>query len=425
MNDMSPKLKIFKNGLRLVVIPNKEAPTVTALVLVAAGSKYESERQHGLSHFLEHMYFKGTEKYPTAHDIAVSFDKIGAISNAFTSQEYTGYYAKGSPKHLSTFIDILSDIYMNSIFPEAEIVKERGVIVEEINMYEDMPQAIVAGELFSLMYPDQAVGRTIIGTKESILQFERSDFLQYRNKYYTAKNTVVVISGNIPEATISQIRTSFAKLESGTPNKKSKVRTTQKDLGIKVRYKETDQAHLALGFHSVPLGHPALPVASLLATILGRGMSSRLFLKLREEMGAVYHVHAEQDTYTDHGVLGIFAGIDKSRLREIIIAIVSELELIKKVLIAPEELAKAKEFALGMLRLGLESSDDLAGFYGAPIVLGQPFRTPAQIARQYGAVTAEDMRTFARKILQKKNVNLALVGPFMSTDIDAGWFDIL
>ena len=194
---VKPILKTLKNGLRILLIPQPQAATATALILVATGSKYENKATSGLSHFLEHMFFKGTTKRPSAKNICETLDEIGSISNAFTSQEYTGYYAKGSPQHVDKYLDVLSDIYLDSTFPEGEIAKEKGVIIEEINMYEDMPQHKVGQALVTLMYGDQPAGWPIIGTKENVLAFSRKDFIDYHHLHYHADNTIIVLAGAI------------------------------------------------------------------------------------------------------------------------------------------------------------------------------------------------------------------------------------
>jgi predicted Zn-dependent peptidase len=412
--------KKLPNGLRILMLPQADAQTATALVLVGTGSKYEKKNENGLSHFLEHMYFKGTIARPNAKTIAEAFDKLGAISNAFTEKEYTGYYTKGNPAHVSEFITILSDIYINSIFPESEIKKEIGVVLEEISMYEDMPSYKAGEQLFALMYGDQPAGWSVIGPKATVSTFTRKDLVRYRKMHYTAANTIVVVAGAFdPKAIEKQIKAAFAKASTATASRRKKTADKQIAPQSAMLHKKTDQANIALGFRSLPLGHPDRAVLSLLSMILGGGMSSRLFLLLREELGAVYDVHIEQDTYTDHGVLSIVAGIDKNRLDEIIQSIVKELVIIKNELVPADELAKVKEQAIGMLRLGLESSDSIAGFYGTQLLLKGSYKTPEQLTKEYMKVTAEDIQRVAKKIFVPQHANLAVVGPFEQKQISS------
>ncbi len=420
---MKPILKTLPNGLRLLVIPQPAALTATALVLVGTGSVYESKEESGLSHFLEHMCFKGTEKLPTAKMVGESFEGIGAISNAFTSTEYTGYFAKGIPKNVPTFLEVLSDIYLHSTLPEAEIQKERGVIIEEINMYEDMPQQKVGETLMRLMYGDQPAGWSIAGTKENVSGFTRKDFVAYKAKHYHAENTLVVVSGAVdPKAVHASVKKLFGGLDQSKATKKKKTLITRDGVKLAVVTKHIDQAHIAIGFHSIPFGHKDRYAVSLLATILGRGLSSRLSQVLREEMGAAYYVGAGNDAHADYGMFEISAGIDKQRVAEIFARIAGILGDMKHTLVSPEELSKAKEFTLGIQRMGLESSDDIAGFYGVQLIMGAEIRTPADIERSYRAVTAQDIRRVARTIFTTSNTALAVVGPYETKDIDTSAF---
>lgn len=417
--------KKFSNGLRVVMAPQADAVTATVLILVGTGSKYETKKENGLSHFLEHMYFKGTERHPTAQTIAERFDNLGAISNAFTSHEYTGYYAKGNPVHVDSFVDILSDIYLHSTFPEQEIEKEKGVVIEEINMNEDSPQHKVWDIVFSLLYGEQPMGLPISGPKENVMSFTRKDFLKYQKEHYTASNTIVVVGGSFdPVKVQQQIKTAFAEMSSATARQAKKIIDIQKTAQAALFHRTTDQAHIALAFRSIAIDHPDTAAVSLLATILGSSMSSRLFLKLREEMGAAYYVRAEQDGLVGHGVFTITAGIDKNRLQEIIVAIIAILKDIKHKPVSAKELQKVKEYSIGMMRLGLESSDSIAGFYGVQVLLTGKYKTPEQLTREYMKVTTADIQRVANKIFVEKRSNLSVVGPFekrvVNTDILQG-----
>ncbi len=422
---MKPKVKTLKNGLRILIIPQPQALTATALVLVGTGSDYEKPSQNGLSHFLEHMYFKGTEKMPTSKMIAESFDRLGSISNAFTSNEYTGYYAKGSPKNINIFIETLSDIYLHSTFPEFEIEKEKGVIIEEINMYEDMPQHKVSQALISLMYGDQPAGWPIFGNKKNVSAFKRKDFIEYQGDHYHAENTTIVVSGAVDEKVIvKNIEKAFKQIPT-TKSLRKKKTTPQKSLKLKVIEKKSDQTHFAMGFHSLPFGHKDGPVISLLATILGRGMSSRLFLELREELGAAYYVSSGTDSHSDHGAFEIVAGVDKNRVNEIFSKIAIMLRDLKDNLVSIEELNKARDYALGMQRLHLESSDDIALFYGVQLLIKKSFKTMQEVSREYQKVTPTQIRQMARKLFVADNTNIAIIGPLVNKDIDLKPFSSL
>lgn len=398
--------------------PQPDAATATVLILVGTGSKFETKKENGLSHFLEHMYFKGTTARPSARIISEALDNLGAVSNAFTGHEYTGYYAKGNPKHVETFIDILSDIYLNSTFPEKEIEKEKGVIIEEINMYEDMPQHKVWDTLFPLMYGDQPIAWQISGSKENVLSFTRKDFIKYQNAHYTAGNTVVVVAGAFDvDGVMKKTKVAFAEVSTATAHGPKKVHDKQSEPKSALLHKVADQAHIALAFRSVPINHPDGAAYSLLSTILGGGMSSRLFLHLREELGAAYYVRAEHDPFADHGMFTITAGIDKKRYTEIMESIITIVKELKTTLVSKEELNKVKEYTLGMMRLGLESSDSIAGYYGTQVLMKGEYKTPEQITKEYAKVTAEDIQRVAKKLFTAKNANLAVVGPFEEDNV--------
>jgi predicted Zn-dependent peptidase len=416
---MKPVMRTFPSGLRLIVIPQPDATTATALVLVGTGSSYENDSRRGLSHFLEHICFKGTTRRPSTRAIAEELDAIGAVSNAFTSNEYTGYYAKGNPAHLPTFIDVLGDIYLHSTFPPEEIEKEKGVIIEEMNMYEDqLPQK--AGELLlQLMYGDQPAGRPLIGTKESVLSYTRNDFIEYVRAHYHAGNTVVTIAGPITMAAVEEhVATAFAAIPTAPQLPMKQTDDAQQSFVHGIVHRPSDQAHIAIGFRSVPYRHADARTLQILATLMGRGMSSRLFQILREDMGAAYYVHVEQEGFLDHGIFGIGAGIDKTRINEILARIASELSLLKTTLVPQAELSKAIEYAVGMLRLGLETTDEIASFCGTPLVLGKDLMTPKDIEQEYRAVTAEDIQRIAQTIFVGTNASLAIVGPYTEGAID-------
>lgn len=413
---MNFKQYTLPNGLRLVVVPDEHAATVTALVLVGTGSLAESEHERGLSHFLEHMMFKGTSKRPSARILSEELDGLGAVSNAFTSHECTGYYVKGSPEHLPTFLDVLSDIYLNPLFPPDEIEKEKGVIIEEINMYEDMLPHKAGEILLASMFGDTPAGRSILGTIDSVRSYTRADFVRYARKHYVASNTVVVVAGNVDaRRTKTLVAKAFAAVPAKPHKVRTKTRTPKSEERLVVMPKPSDQLHIAIGFHSIPFRHKDSAAAQLLSTILGRGMSSRLFLGLRETLGVAYYAHAEQESLRDYGVFGIAAGIDKKRSSEVFEFIARELRELRDTLVSEAELAKAKAYALGMIRLSLEASDDIAHSYGVPLVMGKEARTLAEVEREYRAVTTADIMRLARTLFRPDNVYMTAVGATQNT----------
>lgn len=405
--------KKLKNGMRIITIPMKDNPTTTVLVLVETGSKYEKKENSGISHFLEHMCFKGTVKRPSAFNITKELDGIGAKYNAFTGQEYTGYYAKSDYKHLDTILDVVSDMYLNPIFPDKEIEKEKGVIIEEINMYQDLPQRIVWDELHKLLYGDTPAGWNIAGTKDNIRKMNRTDFIDYRGRHYVASATTVIVSGKIKEAEVfKKVSKAFKDIGKWKKDEKEKVVEVQKEPQVAIHYKDTDQTHLILGARSFNTYNKYNPIIMVLDAILSGGMSSRLFQKLRDEMGICYYVGAENNEYTDHGFFSVFAGVDSKRVAQAIQTILQEMNKLKSLQVDQEELNKAKQYLIGNLNLSLESSDSLAMYYGMQEVLKKEIKKPDDIIKEIKAVTAEQIRFVAERIFRNEGLNLAIVGKF-------------
>src|SRR3989344_3522717 len=407
------KKTTLPNGLRIITVPMANTKTVTFLVLVATGSKYETKEINGISHFLEHMTFKGTKKRGTPLAIVEPLDRIGSQYNAFTGQEYTGYYAKAKSRHLDLLLDIVSDITLNPKFKQEEINKERGVIIEEINMYEDNPAKKIGDIWTDLLYGDQPAGWDTAGKKEIIAKLMHGDFVKYHNDHYVASKTVAVVSGNIEHDNIvHKIKKLFKSISNAKGKDKIPAKESQKNPEIKVFYKKTDQTHIALGVRSYNIFDKRRYAADVLATILGGGMSSRLFQLLRDKMGAAYYVRTFSDESTDTGNLATWAGIDSRRTEEIIKAILEEYKKIRRVRVSAAELAKAKEHLEGSLILGIETSDELASFYGFQEILKREILKPEYVIKKIKDVTSDDILRVAQYILKPEKLNLAIIGPY-------------
>lgn len=403
---------VLPNGLRIITIPQKEALATTFLVLVEAGSKYETKEINGLSHFLEHMCFKGTAKRPRAIDISTELDALGAQYNAFTSQEYTGYYAKVESHKLDKALDVVTDIYMNPVFDANEIDKEKGVIIEELNMYEDLPMRKV-GEIFmDLLYGDQPAGWDVGGRKEVIKALNRDDFLKYQGRHYLAQSTLIVVAGAFDEKdVIKKITNGFSHIKDTEKGKKLAVIESQVKPALKIRYKEVDQTHIVIGCRAFSLHDSRRYILDVLADVLGGGMSSRLFQKVRDELGAAYYVRAEADLFTDHGYIAVSSGVDHAKLEKVVEAVLGEMKKLATDLVQSDELQKAKNHLIGKIILGLESSDELASFYGGQEILGEEIVTPTDLIKKIEGVRAEEILTLAKEIFQDSKLNLALIGP--------------
>lgn len=411
---MSFKKIVFPNGLRLITVPQPQSLATTAIILVEAGSKYETKNINGISHFLEHMCFKGTERRPSALRIAEELDRLGAKYNASTGHEYTTYYAKFANRYFEQAFDIIADLYLNPVFDPKEIEKEKGVIIEEINMYEDMPARRVHELFMSLLYGDQPAGWDIAGRKEVIQRIKRDDFLSYRAKHYLPQATTVVVAGGAADLreVKNAVSRNFGSLKNAKKHPKLKVREYQKIPKSAVRYKESDQTHLVLGFRAFPVTHRHRFTLEVLANILGGGMSSRLFQSIREEMGAAYYVNASADFYSDHGYIAAAAGIRHTEIDRVIAEILRQFARLKKEPVGKPELQKVKDSMVGQLFLSLETSEELGYFYGGQEVMRLPLETPQDVARRVRAVTAEDIRTVARALFRNQSLNLAVIGPF-------------
>jgi len=417
------KKKTYKNGLRVVTIPMKENPTVTVLVLVGTGSNYEKKEINGISHFLEHMCFKGTVKRPSAQSISHELDSLGCQYNAFTGNEMTGYYAKGDSKNFKQIFDVVSDIYLNSTFPEAEMEKEKGVIVEEINMYEDMPASHVHDIYDKVLYGDQPAGWSIAGTKENIYKMVRDNFVNYKNSHYVSSNTVIVVSGNVTSDEVyKEVNKYFKDIKSTDKVKKIKTKDSQAAPNVLVKYKETDQTHFVLGVRTFSLFDKRNVTLSLLSGVLGAGMSSRLFIKLREEMGVAYYVRAYNDPSLDHGSFQISAGVNNTRTEEVIKEILKECNLLIDKKVSENELEKVKSFIIGNMKMSLEATDDIANFYGGQELMKNEIKSLEEKIKEIKKVTSADIQKMAKIIFKNKNLNLAIIGPFKN---DANFKEIL
>ena len=409
---MKYKKTVLKNGMRIITVPLLDSQSAIGMMLVETGSDFETKKQNGLSHFLEHMVFKATNTR-TGDEIKLELDGMGASSNAFTSNEFTGYYAKASKEKISKVINLISDLYINPIFPQKDIDIERGVIIEEINMYEDLPQRTVIDLWQELLYPNTSAGRSIIGPKENIKAFNREDFVDYHTKHYVPSKTVCVVAGGINEnEVISQIKEIFEPIQSQKYEKRIKTKYSQKSPQLKIKYKKTDQSHLILGFRAFKQSDKrnyALKVASV---ILGQGFSSRLFTKMRDELGMCYYTKAGLDTYTDRGAFIVRSGVTISRTQEAVQVIVDEYKKLRDEVISEKELKKAKDFLIGNFAIGLETSEDVADYFGFQELLREEILKPKQYIAKIKEVTTTDIQKTLKQIMKTENLNLALIGPF-------------
>ncbi len=403
----------LKNGLRVILVPEPQNLTTTVMVSVEAGSEYETKNINGLSHFLEHMCFKGTHKRPTAMDIASELDGLGAQYNAFTSQEFTSYYAKAKNENAGEILDVVADMYLDPTFEHGEIEKERGVIIQELNMYEDTPMRKVADLFMDVVYGDQPAGWDIGGSKDVIRKLTRDDFVKYRSKHYLPQSTVVTISGGrATKELLQKAEGYFKELPSGKKGTKPKTKESQKKPAELVSFKDVDQSHLVLGFRAFDVYDERKYALQVAADILGGGMSSRLFQKVREELGAAYYVRADADLYLDHGLFAMAAGVEHEKIDMVLKATLKEFDRLKEEKVGIQELKRAKEHLIGNLFMSLEGSDELGSFYAAQEIFGLKLSTPQEFAKKIDRVTIDQIQSVLRQIVKRNRLNLAVIGPF-------------
>lgn len=404
------------NGLRLLTIPMPGVASVTVLISVGIGSRYEEKSINGISHFLEHMAFKGTVKRPSALEISSIIDGIGGEFNAFTSKDHTGYYVKAAAKHLPLLVDVLSDMLLHSKFDKAEIEKERGVIIEEINMYEDMPIRKISDLYENLLYGDTKLGRDISGLKDVIKKVKREDFVSYVDNFYSPKNTIVTIAGGLDKNHETGIKNLVNKYLGDWKEKDvvpfEKISDDQKKAALLLHYKDTQQAHLCLGVRSYHLTHQGRYNLGLLTAILGGGMSSRLFIQVREKRGLAYYVRSGNEMYQDVGNFVTQAGVDVVRIDDAVKVMLAEYQKIAQEKVTQKELDKGKEYLKGRFTLELEDSRNVAGLFAASDLLEDKIRTPEEIMREIDKVTVDDIQKCAGEIFVEKNLNLAIIGPY-------------
>jgi predicted Zn-dependent peptidase len=402
---------VLDNGLRVVTANLPEAQSVTCMVMLAAGSRYETPETNGIAHFSEHMFFKGTERRPSAREIAGEIDAIGGEFNAFTGKEYTAYYVKCAAEHRDVALDVLVDMLRNSRVDAEEIDREKGGIVDERNMYFDTPRDFIGGVYEALLYGDQPLGWDIIGRKETVRGATRDTFNAYLDRWYHPSRMVVGLGGRIGDDAVARVKELLGDLpgaETGEPDPAKPHENGR----VQVFTKQSDQAHLILGVPSYPLEHPDRYILQVLSTVLGGGMSSRLFTEVRERRGLAYYVFGLNHSYTDAGSLYAQAGVDLTRIEEAVTTILAELRTIASEPVPADELEKARNFSKGRFVLQLESPQGLILFGLRREVLERRAPNLDEVLEGLNAVTAEDVQRVAQDLISDEKLRLALIGPF-------------
>ena len=406
------KIRNLKNGLTLITIPIDSFESVTTLFAVGAGSRYETREINGISHFLEHMFFKGSKKYPTAEIISTMVDSIGAINNAATSKEWTYYWIKSSSKHIELSTDIISSMLKESLLKAEEIQREKGVIVEELRMYRDNPTRYIWDLYENLQFGDQPLGWDIGGDEKTINAMKREDFVKYVNSLYSVSNSVLVYAGKLPSNIEELAEKYFSDLPERSdfkPHPVKKVEQTKPKANV--FFKETDQANLILGVEGFDRYDKRKYTAKVLSAILGEGMSSRLFMQVRERRGLAYHVSSDADSYIDTGMFINYAGLKLEKVYEGLKVIIDELNKIASKKVSSDELKKAKEMLRGRLALRSESTNFLAEHFGVQFILDKKLEKFEDYLKNIDAVTEEDILNLAKYLFNKNRFNLQVIAP--------------
>jgi predicted Zn-dependent peptidase len=404
---------VLDNGVRVLVNELPHTRSVTLGIYVGIGSRYEDAPIGGISHFIEHMLFKGTEKRPTAQDIAVAIEGIGGAFNASTGHEMTNFWVKVSYQHFETALDVLSDMLRRSLFMPEEIEKERRVIIEEINQTFDTPDDLLFYDLDELMWLPHPLGRDIAGTQESVAALTRTQMCDYLAQYYHANNIVVSAAGLMQaDVVLPKIAEALRDFQPAPRGQYLAFQNGQESPRWHIRHKKTEQAHVAISTWAYPRLHPDRFVVSVLNTILGEGMSSRLFQEIREKRGLAYSVSSFGGAHEDCGFLGSYAAVEPKKAAPTVEALLREWARIRDEPVPPEELVKAKELIKGHLLLSMEDTHSIAGWYGRQEILGDEILTVDDVTAAIDAVTAQDVQRVARDVFRTEWMNLAVVGPF-------------
>ncbi len=407
--------KTFSNGVRLITAPLASSETATIIVMFATGSRHETEEINGMSHFLEHMFFKGTERRPTSLDITKELDGLGAEFNAFTSKDHTAYYIKVAHQHLPVAIDVVSDMLLNSKFDAEELEKEKGVIVEEINMYEDNPLMYIHDIFEEEMYKGDKLGWLIAGSRETVRATTREAMVNYKNTHYRGDNTVVVVAGKLPTDVEAKVEEAFSGVVGEAKENNfgySEYTLKQTEPRLRVMYRKAEQAQIGLGFPGYSYSHKDTTAAKVLATILGGNMSSRLFMEVREARGLAYMVRASTSEYQDIGNFMVQAGLEKSRIGEAIEVIKAELEKLKTTAVDEGELQRAKAYLKGKMSIALEDTSSVAQWYARRESLQNKLESPDEAFAKIDAVSAEDLQRVANDLFDFQQMTLAVIGPY-------------
>jgi len=408
---------VLDNGLRVLTSCMPHTMSVCVCVFMGVGSRYEAPHQAGVSHFIEHLCFKGTERRPSSKEIAEAVDSVGGVLNGGTDKELTVYWTKAARAHLDVVVDVLGDMLMCSRLDPDDVENERRVIIEELNMSMDHPQNRAEILIDEVLWPGQALGRDVAGDKETVAIVDRTSILEYLASHYVAGNAVISIAGNIDHGeALGSVERVFGGWSAGERCHWLPADNSQEAPRIAVERRQTEQTHMCLALHGLPAMHRDRFVLDILNVILGEGMSSRLFLEMRERRGLAYEVHSHVNYFHDCGSVTVYAGLDQRNLEAGLEAVLCELARLRDVPVPQEELTKAKEMGKGRLLLRMEDTRNVSGWIGGQELLTSRVRTVDEVVSLVDAVTSEDVQRIAGDLVRRSQLNLALVGPVPSEE---------
>ena len=403
----------LSNGVRVLTAPLPHAQSVACYIMLAAGSRYEHAENRGIAHFAEHMFFKGTERRPTSRDLSSLVDGIGGEFNAVTSKEYTAYYIRCAGEQRDTALDVLVDMLRHSKFDPEELEREKGVILEEMNMYFDTPRDYVSSVYDQLLFGDNPLGWETLGTRDTIKATTRDTFMQYLERWYQPDRIVVGLAGMVGDDLVPRLEELLGDMNGAAPGGPSgAIIDRTAEARVRLHTKDSDQAQVCLGVPSYPLQHPDRYALQMLATVLGGGMSSRLFLEVRERRGLAYYVYGVNQSYTDAGTLFAQGGVDINRVDDAVTTIVEQFRRLADEEVPADELEKARALAKGRFVLQTESPNGLLLYGLRREVLEGCAAEPSELLAGLDAVTAEDVQRVAQDVIAGEGVRLALIGPF-------------
>jgi len=399
-------------GATLVTAAMPERLSASLVLAFGGGSRLEDERHAGVSHFIEHLFFKGTQKRPTSKEIADAIEGVGGFINASTDKELTAYWTRVPAEHVELGLDVMLDIVSNSKLTPADIERERMVILEELRMYQDQPQDFVQNLFEEIMWPNHPLGRDIAGTEESVVRLTRDDIIEYANAHYRLPNLVMGVAGAVDEMRMLDLVRSGLTLPPEPDGQLAPMRPEPlTGPRVLMRRRRTEQAHVCLGVRAISYLHPDRFTIDLLNTVLGEGMSSRLFLNIRERLGLAYDVHSFTQKHRDTGLLGVYLGVDPKNAVSAVSAVIAEMQNLCDHDLTGEELNRAKEFTKGRLRLELESTNGVSFWLAYQQLLIGSIKTIEEEVAIVDAITAADVRRVANEVLRAP-IQMAVIGPF-------------